>query len=142
MVEVILRQDSEKHTQYYQHDLHPSNDDLVYMKVTIRSHIWRPPTDVYETDEAVLVRVEIAGMQEEDFSIILDRQSLLVRGVRVDTAERRSYHQMEIPFGEFATEVELHHQIEVSLVEAVYNNGFLIIKLPIARPQKIVIADE
>jgi HSP20 family protein len=142
MVEVFLRSDSERHAQYYQHDIRPSNDDPVYMKVTIRPHIWRPPTDVYETDDEVIVRVEIAGMQEEDFSIILDNQSLLVRGVRVDPAERRAYHQMEIPFGEFATEVELHHPIDVSRVEAVYNNGFLRISLPKAHPQKIVIADE
>ena len=29
----------------------------------VRSSIWSPPTDVYETDEAYVVRVEIAGMR-------------------------------------------------------------------------------
>ena len=142
MVEVYLRSDSERHAQYYQHDLRHSSDDPVYMRVTIRSHLWRPPTDVYETDDEVLVRVEIAGMQEEDFTIILDRQTLLVRGVRVDPADRRAYHQMEIPFGEFATEVELHHPVDSSRVEAAYNNGFLLIRLPMARPQKVDISDK
>jgi hypothetical protein len=35
----------------------------------MRSPYWRPPTDVIETEEYVLVRVEIAGMREEDFVI-------------------------------------------------------------------------
>jgi len=36
-----------------------------------RTRIWRPPTDVYETDTSVVVKVEIAGMREEDFDISL-----------------------------------------------------------------------
>ena len=31
--------------------------------------LWRPPTDVYETDDAVTVKIEIAGMDPKDFNI-------------------------------------------------------------------------
>ena len=73
----------------------------------MRPHVWRPPTDVYETEDAIVVRVEIAGMREADFTVALVERSLLIRGVRQDLTERRAYYQMEIPFGEFSTEVEL-----------------------------------
>ena len=35
--------------------------------------IWRPPTDVYETEDKFVVIVEIAGMYEKNFSVHLTR---------------------------------------------------------------------
>ena len=32
-----------------------------------RHHIWVPPTDVYETGEVMVVKIEVAGMSEQDF---------------------------------------------------------------------------
>lgn len=104
-----------------------------------RPHAWRPPTDVYETETAIIVRVEIAGMREPDFTLSLVERSLLIKGIRQDVNERRAYYQMEIPFGEFSTEVELPYPIVVEETEAVYRDGFLRIVLPKARPQQIKI---
>src|SRR4030042_6585533 len=73
--------------------------------LTRQHKVWRPPTDVYETDSHVIVKVEIAGMREEDFSISLNAQTLLISGVRADPAEKLAYQQMEIPYGQFETEV-------------------------------------
>jgi hypothetical protein len=43
------------------------------LRVPSRQHqSWRPPTDVYETDDFVVVKVEIAGVDEQGFSISLD----------------------------------------------------------------------
>jgi HSP20 family protein len=94
---------------------------------------------VYETDAAVVVRVEIAGMQESDFVITLDNRHLSIRGTRPDLPERRAYQQMEIRFGEFSAEVDLHTQVIVEEVEAIYTNGFLKVTLPKARPHQIQI---
>ena len=33
----------------------------------VRSSVWSPPTDLYETEQFFVVKVEIAGMREEDF---------------------------------------------------------------------------
>ncbi|MBN2147616.1 MAG: Hsp20/alpha crystallin family protein [Anaerolineales bacterium] len=106
-------------------------------RVISRPHIWRPPTDVYETDDAYIIRVEIAGMREQDFQIALTERGLLIRGIRQDTPERRAYYQMEIPFGEFNTEIELPYPIVADQVEAVYKDGFLRMQCPKARPQQI-----
>ena len=69
----------------------------------VRSNVWSPPTNVYETEEAYVVRVEIAGMREEDFEILLENNTLLISGSRPDLTERRAYQQMEIRFGKFST---------------------------------------
>jgi HSP20 family molecular chaperone IbpA len=110
------------------------------LRLVSRPRFWRPPTDVYETDTALVVRVEIAGMREVDFTISLVERNLLISGVRQDTNERRAYYQMEIPFGEFAIEIELPYPIMVDEVEATYREGFLRIVLPKARPQQIKVS--
>lgn len=106
-------------------------------RVSVRSPLFRPPTDVYETEEAIVVRVEIAGMREEEFSIELDDRLLSIRGIRPDVTERRAYHQMEIRFGEFSVELELPARISAHLVAAVYKDGFLQVTLPKAQPIQI-----
>jgi HSP20 family protein len=107
----------------------------------MRSHVWRPPTDVYETDETIMVRVEIAGMEEAEISIELHEQLLVIHGVRQDVAERRAYHQMEILFGEFMTEIELPGPVVAEEVVAEYKGGFLKVTLPQDRPKRIIVDD-
>ena len=122
----------------------PDNSDymIVNWRVTSRPRAWRPPTDVYEHEDKVVVRVEIAGMKESDFSINLDQNVLTIRGVRADVTERRAYHQMEINFGEFATSVELQIPIDMEHTHAEYENGFLWVFLPKAQPKTIKINNE
>jgi HSP20 family protein len=102
---------------------------------------WRPPTDVFETEDSIIVRVEVAGMSEDDFNVEINGRELLIRGVRQDPSERRSFHQMEIRFGEFVLSVELPYFIDSNRVEAIYNNGFLVISLPKARPRQITFSE-
>jgi HSP20 family protein len=111
----------------------------VNWRVSARPHIWRPPTDLFEIEDSFVVRVEIAGMNEDDFEIVLDQNILIIRGNRPDISERRSFHQMEINYGEFISAVEIHSPIETSSVMAEYKNGFLWISLPKAQPKHITI---
>jgi HSP20 family protein len=105
---------------------------------------WRPPTDVYETDNCVVVKVEIAGMKEGDFTISLSKHNLVITGARYDpVAEVQisalSYQQMEIRYGEFRTEVHIPWAIVRDKIEATYENGFLKVILPKAKVQKVPI---
>ncbi|MBK8784262.1 MAG: Hsp20/alpha crystallin family protein [Anaerolineales bacterium] len=103
----------------------------------VRSNIWSPPTDAYETEEAYIVRMEIAGMREEDFEVTLENDTLLISGSRSDLSERRAYHQMEIRFGKFATAVGVPEPVNVDGAQAEYKDGFLSIILPKAKPNQI-----
>jgi HSP20 family protein len=106
--------------------------------VSARQHkIWRPPTDVYETDDCVVVKVEIAGMEENDFSISLDAKRLIISGIRRDPAAKLGYQQMEILYGHFETDVHLPRAIDADQIEATYQNGFLLIRLPKAKPLQV-----
>lgn len=108
-------------------------------QVNIHSYTWSPPTDVYETDVSFVVRVEVAGMRESDFIIDVDHNYLVIGGTRVDAQEHRSYHQMEIRFGEFSTGVELPPGVNVDKADAEYEDGFLTVVLPKIVPTGIKI---
>ncbi len=103
---------------------------------------WRPPTDVYETDNCVVVKVEIAGMEQGDFTISLSDRYLTISGVRHDPVARAqglnlSYQQMEIQYGDFTTEVYLPWDVVEDKIEATYEEGFLKVVLPKAKAQKV-----
>lgn len=122
---------------YSSEDPQHNTSEGYHWRMVSRPHAWRPPTDVYETDEAIIVRVEIAGVREEDFAVSLEDRFLIIRGIRADIPERRAYHQMEIPFGEFSSEIELPAPIAAEEIEAVYRDGFLRVVLPKAHPRQV-----
>lgn len=139
MIDVIHKANPLNPEWYFLEDVQLSGSKNINRRVALRSPAWRPPTDVFETNDAVIVRVEIAGMQEEDFTISLSGKLLVVRGLRPDVAERRAYHQMEIVFGEFMSEVELPCDVVAEEVRAEYSKGFLRLELPKIHPRKIKI---
>ena len=102
----------------------------------VRSTVWSPPTDEYETEESYIIRVEIAGMREEDFEVAVENHTLHISGNRPDFLERRAYHQMEIRFGKFATAIPLPGAVNVEQSRAEYKDGFLTIVLPKATPNQ------
>lgn len=103
---------------------------IVNWRLTVQPNVWRPPTDVFETEENFVVRVEIAGMRESDFSVTLDKQALTISGIRPEFPERKAFYQMEIHFGEFVSEIEIPSPVDPDRVEAVYQDGFLRVNLP------------
>lgn len=95
-----------------------------------RSNVWHPPTDVYETQKSIVVKMEIAGIKDEDLEVMLQENILVVSGSRSDSSERRAYHQMEIPYGKFSVGIDLPVLIDVENTQAEYKDGFLMIHLP------------
>ena len=141
MVELILKTDPLRPGWFISEEVQSLTPGTNRWRNGIRSHVWRPPTDVYETEEVIVVRVEIGGMQEEDFTISLTGRLLSIRGQRPDVPERRAYLQMEILFGEFLSEVDLPGPVATEGVTAEYKAGFLRLVLPKDRPKRIHISD-
>lgn len=96
----------------------------------VRSSVWSPPTDVYETEEKYVIKVEIAGMRDDDFEVAFENGVLMIAGYRSDLNERRAYHQMEIRFGRFEIAVEIPVSVDLEKATAEYRDGFLTIVLP------------
>lgn len=95
-------------------------------------HVWRPPTDVYETEEALVVKVEIAGVDKDAFRLEFSRNVLIIRGQRTQKSgiSQVSYHRMEIKYGEFEVEFALPLGLDHDRTTALYREGFLTITIP------------
>ena len=104
--------------------------DNLGWKTRVQSNIWSPPTDIFEVKTGYIVRVEVAGMLHQEFFIQLDDNILFISGSRIDTPDRRAFHQMEIHFGEFRTFVVIPGPVIIENISAEYHDGFLIIVLP------------
>jgi HSP20 family protein len=121
----------------YQTEMSFSGMHAIGWQVGIHSYAWSPPTDVYETDASFVIRLEVAGMRQSDFSIDIEDNFLIISGIRSESPEKRTYHQMEIRFGEFSTAIELPIGADVSKAQADYEDGFLNVVLPKIHPTTI-----
>jgi HSP20 family protein len=106
-----------------------------------RPHTFHPSTDLYEIDDKFIVRIEIAGMNKEEFCVSLENNVLIVSGNRPDMNLKRSFHQIEIPFGDFKTSIDLPSVVDADNVTAEYRDGFLNIHLPKVLPTIIQIKE-
>lgn len=103
-----------------------------------RAH-WVPNTDVYVTDNGLVVKVELAGMRSEHLEITVDGNHLRISGNRPDgcRAAKCSFLVMEINYGPFESVLEVPAGYDLSQAKAAYLNGFLRIDVPLAtRPPK------
>ncbi len=109
-------------------------ESLAYLSLpALSSHsVWSPNTDVYETPESVVVKMEIAGISREDLDVTLNDRVLLVRGHRKDPCRQRrcSFRQMEIDYGHFERRIVIPRSVDGGRVRAQFHNGFLHIELP------------
>lgn len=105
---------------------HPGYDWYVVRQ----RRVWRPPTDVYETEEGIVVKVEVAGMNVDDLNIAFADRRLTITGVRPDPEGKRIYQNMEIRYGPFRTEVLVGWALDQSAITANYDGGFLYVMLP------------
>src|SRR5512136_2736703 len=108
---------------------------------------WVPNTDVYETDNGLVVKVELAGMRSEHLEITVEGQRLRIAGTRPDgcRAPKCSFLVMEINYGPFESVLEVPKGYDLNLAKASYLNGFLRIDVPVTQSQtkisKVPIAD-
>lgn len=88
--------------------------------------------DVFEDDKRVVVRLEVPGMEKENFSIEVIDDMLVVRGQKRfehETTDGR-YRLLQCAYGSFRREVQLPVPVRSDRSEATYRNGVLRIELP------------
>jgi len=96
-----------------------------------RAH-WVPNTDVYLTDNGLVVKVELAGMRSDHLEITVEGNRLHIRGTRPDgcRSSKCSFLVMEINYGPFESVLDLPPGYDLGQAKATYVNGFLRIDVP------------
>ena len=103
---------------------------------------WMPAMDVYETDDTLVVSVELPGLSAADVEVQVEDSTLTVSGKREFSTEvdEEHYHRVERRYGEFSRAVTLPPQVDAGKVDAKFEGGVLTIevaKAKKAKPKKI-----
>jgi HSP20 family protein len=103
---------------------------------------WQPDVDVYETEDAVVVRAELAGVRREDLRVTVDGDLLRIQGVReVGGGRAVRLHQMEIATGPFERRLRMPGDVDRNRVTARLEDGLLTVTLarrvPVRRSVKV-----
>ena len=93
---------------------------------------FHPPMDIYETDEDLVVIMEVAGMKGEDIRVVFEKDLLSISGTRSEIPDgpKIRLHQMEIDYGRFERSLRIPFPLKVNEFKATYRQGFLVITVP------------
>ena len=110
---------------------------------TVPGKYYLPDTDIYETEQALTVVMEIPGINKDAIDIHLEKDELSVRA-EVDLANYDNYQPAytEYNVGHFKRRFSLSNKVDQDKIEANVENGVLFLTLPKAeeaKPKKVVI---
>jgi HSP20 family protein len=94
-----------------------------------------PPMDIYETEDQLVVVMEIAGMKADAIQVTFDKDVLSISGSRNEPSSppKNRLHQMEIDYGRFQRTLRIPFPLKSDDFKATYRQGFLIITVPKAQ---------
>jgi len=113
---------------------------------TWRRGMWAPPVDLYETDEAFVLKAELPGFSKEDLQIEFHDHRLTLRGERQRETEAKEeqYHRLERAYGRFERAFQLPTTVDAEKIQASFKAGVLELRLPkseVAKPKRIAIRE-
>ena len=111
--------------------MHQVMSQLLARASTRAGSSWQPSTDVYETEDSLVMQVELAGVREEDIEITLFADHLTIAGTRRNrTAATAAYHLAGILYGSFTITIPVMTNVDHDGVEASFEDGLLTVTLP------------
>ncbi len=110
----------------------------------LREGAWQPLVDIFENDEAVVIKAELPGVDQSDIEVKIEDAVLVIRGERRQDAEIRkeNYHRIERCYGPFQRSFSLPQSIDREKVKAVCDKGVLTVTMPKKeeiKPKQIIV---
>jgi HSP20 family protein len=98
---------------------------------------WSPPVDISESEDDLILRLEVPGMDKEDINITVSEGVLTVAGEKkIETEEKETCHCRERCYGSFSRSICLPFDVDADKVDATFKDGVLKITLPRAEAAK------
>ena len=101
-----------------------------------------PPVDIYETEQNIVLKVEVPGVEQKDLDIRIENNTITIRGERKFEQETKeeNFHRVERRYGSFQRSFGLPQTVNTENVTADYENGILkvtLAKRAEAKPKQI-----
>ncbi|MCI0634971.1 MAG: Hsp20/alpha crystallin family protein [Actinobacteria bacterium] len=103
---------------------------------------WMPAMDVYETDDKLVVTLELPGLSASDVDVRVEDSTLTINGKREFSNEVNEdhYQRIERRYGQFSRAVTLPPLVDAGKVDARFSDGVLTVEIPKnekAKPKRI-----
>ena len=91
-----------------------------------------PPMDIYETEDSLVIVLEIAGVRADDIQVLFDNGLISISGTRTEfsPSPKTQLHQMEIDYGYFERTLRVPFPLNADEIKATYREGFLMVTIP------------
>jgi HSP20 family protein len=98
----------------------------------LSTRTWAPPVDIYETENDIVLKAELPGVDPKDVEVRVEDSTLYLKGERKfeKEVEDENYHRVERSYGSFARSFSLPNSINAEKVKAEYKDGLLTLTLP------------
>ncbi len=108
----------------------------------ISTHIdWKPPANIIETRDTLVIEMELAGVEKDDVTItLLNNQELIIKGVKKQPpleTERVAYYLFEREYGTFYKRIVIDFPLDATKIKSHMENGVLFVEIPKKKVQKI-----
>ncbi len=106
---------------------------------------WAPPVDIYETENELVLKADLPGLQDKDIDVRVENNMLTIRGERKfeKDVNEDNYLRVERTYGSFTRSFSLPNTVSSESVRAEYRNGVLTLhmaKLEESKPKQIKIS--
>jgi HSP20 family protein len=107
-------------------------DPFRAFNTTLSTTTWNPAVDIYETDNDVVLKAELPGIDPKSIDVRLENKMLLLKGERHFEKETKeeNYHRVEREYGTFSRAFSLPMAVKEEKITAEYKDGILKIVLP------------
>ena len=108
---------------------------IVFTQHSHSGPVWTPALDVYETADALVIVLELAGIDSTRTEIHAEAGLVRIRGARQmrnqpGPGEHRTYHALEVAYGPFERTVPIPAGVDPSQAKAAYRDGLLEVTIP------------
>ena len=102
----------------------------------LEGSLWSPAVDIVETDNEIVLRADLPGVEPKDVDIQVQNGTLTLKGERKFESDVKedNFRRIERVYGSFARSFALPQAVDPESVAAEYRNGVLEVKLP-KRPE-------
>lgn len=93
---------------------------------------WKPAIELKNTDDSIILRAEIPGIEGKDLDVRVTREAVVISGEHryENKTEEQSFFRTEFRYGKFQRLIPLPVAIQNDRVKADFTNGILTLTLP------------
>lgn len=108
------------------------NDFVNNFPGSIISRYVTPRTDIYQTDQMIIIKSEVPGLSKDDMEIIVEKTYVKISGQkkRTETLKNEEIYRSEQFYGRFSRILPLPCEVQPDKAAAEYKDGILTVIIP------------